>query len=272
MYLKKKVFYTHKVRLSSWTHFRKPENQLFFLSIWDLGLCWTSCASRLLQVLTRNVLWTTSNFPLAWIFIFVWRVPLKCRLSAGVGYRLQVVISGRWQVNMNLENLGSNESSAATMTMQLTALGRLPSLEAWTLQATRATLEIVNNSILTITLYHTAFIIFIISIICIMDLELEFVCQSIAKVKNKPQCSSDKYVCIARLCLMNESLGFFCSSLCPVLRMIWQVNYVYLAWRTALKRYEKKITVWNRLNNNRTEKITVKCYLIYILCNAAATP
>lgn len=173
---------------------------------------------------------------------------------------------------MNLENLGSNESSAATMTMQLTALGRLPSLEAWTLQATRATLEIVNNSILTITLYHTAFIIFIISIICIMDLELEFVCQSIAKVKNKPQCSSDKYICVARLCLMNESLGFFCSSLCPVVSMIWQVNYVYLAWRTPLKRYEKKITVWNRLNNNRTEKITVKCYLIYIVCNAASTP
>lgn len=33
MYLKKKVFYTHKVRLSSWTHFRKPENQLFLINL-----------------------------------------------------------------------------------------------------------------------------------------------------------------------------------------------------------------------------------------------
>lgn len=52
------------------------------------------------------------------------------KMSSVCWCRLQVVISGRWQVNMNLENLGSNENSAATMTMQLTALGRLPSLEA----------------------------------------------------------------------------------------------------------------------------------------------
>lgn len=63
----------------------------------------------------------------------------------------------------------------------------------------------------------------------------------------------------------------FCFSLCPVLSMFWQVNYVYVTWRTPLKRHEEKKAVFEtdwvtkgEREVKHTEKRIVECHWIYI--------
>lgn len=144
---------------------------------------------RLLQLLTRRVLWTTPNSPLACsvdkdgIFICVWSFPVKGRLYVGLKYcreaqeaqedgrvgrcsyvmfyvfslqvsRQQAAGRHQWKLADYLDTRGVNITGYQ---------GNLRNSQQWYFDT------------LVFTLYHMAFTTFIILIIFIVDLELEFV-------------------------------------------------------------------------------------------------